>query len=119
MKKLIVLVVLVSFLVQSCFSYRTIDKQLTSKKVGKMHKVKIGNKYYKGKLMSFNDSITTFKVGKSEMSIKNSEIDQLKVREFSVVKTIVFTTTMLLAVVVVSYIASSKVNVPISPTSPN
>ena len=63
--------------------------------------------------------IPIFKVGKNEMSIKNSEIDKLKVREFSVVQTIVFTSTMLLAVLVVSYIADPKVNVPISPTSPN
>ncbi|GEC78421.1 hypothetical protein [Flavobacterium aquatile] len=119
MKKLTALVILVSFLLQSCFSYKTIDKELTSKKIGKIHKVKLGNKYYKGRLISFNDSISTFKIGKSEMNIKNSEIDKLKVREFSVVQTIVFTSAMLLTVLVVSYIANPKINVPLSPTSPN
>ena len=104
---------------QSCYSYKTIDKNVKSNKIGNIYKIKLGDKKYKGKLIASNDSIATFKIGNSEKNFKTSEIDLIKIREFSVLKTIVFIPSMFLIVAVVSYIVDPKINVPTSPSSPN
>ncbi|GAB3716759.1 hypothetical protein [Flavobacterium koreense] len=99
MKKVITLLVLISFLMQSCYSYKAIDKNVTSKEVGKTYKIKLGGMEYKGKLIAFNDSVTTFKVRKSEMAFKTSEINIIKVRKLSSLKTIGFTTMLVVGTV--------------------
>jgi hypothetical protein len=106
MKKVIALLVLISFLLQSCYSYKTIDKNITSNKVGKIYKIKFDDIQYKGKLIAFNDSIATFKVGKSEMAFKTSEINILKERKLSALKTIGFSTTMLVVGTVGLFVAT-------------
>jgi len=94
MKKIIALLITVSFLLQSCYSYKTIDKNKTSKKIGNIYKIKSNIKQFKGKLISYNDSLATLKVGIREMKFKISEIEILKERKISVAKTIILSTTL-------------------------
>ena len=86
MKKIIFLVLII--LIQSCFSYKTID--LKSTKLIAEHKYKIAEdkKLIKARLKSFDDSTATMMVGKTEKQIEFSKIKIIKTRKFSVLKTI-------------------------------
>lgn len=88
LKKQILLYLSCIFLFQSCYSYREIDKNNNSKKIGNTYSVRINKSNYKGKLLVFNDSIVTLKKGVTEKEFKISEISKFKQRKFSVVKTI-------------------------------
>ena len=94
MKNSILTMIIVSILLQGCFSYRKIPNKFTTINYGETYKIKIDNKLIKGKLISFNDSMCTFRVRKNEISFKTSKINKIKQRKFSVAKTIVLTTTI-------------------------
>jgi len=106
MKKIIVIVASVSILLQSCYSYKVIDSNFESKNVGTFYKIKIDSKQYKGKLISFNDSISKIKAGENEINIKTSDIEKIKQRKFSVLKTVALSTSMLLVTIVGLFIVT-------------
>lgn len=87
MQKSILYIVLLSFLLQSCFSYKTVDKN-GEFVMGKKYKIKQANKYEKVRLLSSTDStITVNNAKKTENTIAKNDIKKIKKRRFSIIKT--------------------------------
>ncbi|MBC7641359.1 MAG: hypothetical protein H7174_03330 [Flavobacterium sp.] len=87
MKKSIIYILLVSFLLQSCFSYRIIDKN-RNLAIGKKYKIKQFKKYDKVRLLSSTDSTITVRNDRNiENIISKKDIQIIKKRHFSVIKT--------------------------------
>ncbi|WP_394759882.1 hypothetical protein [Flavobacterium sp.] len=86
MKKSIIYIFLISFLLQSCYSYKNIDLNKTPLLVGKKYKIKKDNKFVKASLVVLNDSIANFKMGREEKQISLVEIKEIKVRKVDPVK---------------------------------
>jgi hypothetical protein len=78
----------ISFLLQGCYSYKTVDLKTTTLNIGKTYKITHDNVKTKARLISSNDSIITVKKGKHEEQIPVSGITKMKMRKFSVVKTV-------------------------------
>jgi predicted small secreted protein len=96
MKKSIIYILLVSFLLQSCFSYRVIDKN-SDLAIGKKYKIKQSNKYEKVRLLASTDSTITVSNNKNiENTIAKNNIKVIKKRKFSVGKTTILVTSTLL-----------------------
>lgn len=117
MKNYILSVMLFSFLIQSCTTYKTVS-DLSFENGGK-YKIKQSEKWIKVKVMSQNDSIVNVEKSDVSLAIAKSTITSVKKREFSVVKTIVLVPVAVSVLAVGSYIANPGVNIPISPSSPN
>ena len=106
MKKVILLLVSFSFLLQSCYSYRDINKDTNSLLISKTYKIKEGKRCYKGVLVSFNDSIIIINKHSKQKKYSLEKISKISQRKFSTVKTILLPITIItgfLAIVVVSY----------------
>ncbi len=87
MQKYILYIVLLSFLLQSCFSYKTVDKN-SEFVMGKKYNIKQANKYEKVRLLSSTDStITVNNAKKTENTIAKNDIKKIKKRHFSIIKT--------------------------------
>ena len=74
-------------LFQSCFSYKTVD--LNSIPIEKKQKVEVkgvGGTYIKGTLVSKNEQILTLNNNSQLQKIPVSEIYEVKVRKFSLLK---------------------------------
>jgi hypothetical protein len=74
-------------LFQSCFSYKTVD--LNSIPIEKKQKVEVkgvGGTYIKGTLVSKNEQILTLNNNSQLQKIPVSEIYEVKVRKFSILK---------------------------------
>jgi uncharacterized protein YcfL len=85
-KKSIVYIFLISFLLQSCYSYKNIDLNKDSLLVGKKYKIKGDNKFIKASLVVLNDSIANFKIGREEKQVSLVKIKEIKVRKVDPVK---------------------------------
>jgi hypothetical protein len=88
MKKVLSFIIGLSFLLQSCYSYKKIDLKTTSLKPNKVYKINQGKTKYKGRLIGSNDSIITVKQGKVEKQIPIESISIIKKRKFSTTKTV-------------------------------
>ena len=87
MQKAVAFIILLSFLFQSCYSYKVIDKNSTLA-IEKKYKIKQGTKYEKVLLLSSTDSSITVKNHKNlQNTIPKKEIQTIKKRRFSVAKT--------------------------------
>lgn len=105
MKNTIFYLLFVSIFLQGCYSYKTIDLNQTKLQEGKIYKVKQEDKFVKATLKTLNDSTTTFLVGKSEKQIPITSIKEIKVKKFSVLKTVsLFPITI--AVIVIGFTAT-------------
>jgi hypothetical protein len=88
MRKSIIHILLLSFLLQSCYSYRVIDKN-SKLAIGKKYKVKQLNKYEKVRLLSITDTTIIVSNNKnSQNTIDLNDIKIIKKRHFSVTKTV-------------------------------
>ena len=88
MKKLIFLF-LFSILFQSCFSYRTVDyNNIASEKNQKFEVAKIDRTNVKGRLVSIDENTMILENKEGNQTILKDEIYDLKVRKFSILKTI-------------------------------
>jgi len=77
----------ITFLFQSCFSYRVIDKN-SNFIANKKYKIKLSNKYQKVTLLSSTDSTITVNNNKNiETTISLNDIKKIKKRHFSYTKT--------------------------------
>ncbi len=86
-KKTIIYILLISFLLQSCFSYKSIDinSQLP---VERKYKIKQSNKYENVRIISTTDSTITVSNNKKTINIiAKKDIKVIKKRHFSVLKT--------------------------------
>ena len=88
MKIAIIYLIIISFLFQSCYTYKTIDLKESSLVVGKNYKIRQDTKFVKSKLELVNDSTITVKEGKFRKDIPISKIKEIKVSKFSTLKTV-------------------------------
>jgi len=88
MKKLIFLFLFL-ILFQSCFSYKTVDyNNIASEKNQKFEVAKIDRTNVKGRLVSIDENTMILENKEGNQTILKDEIYDLKVRKFSILKTI-------------------------------
>ncbi len=110
MKNTTICALLLSFLLQSCYSYKNINLKDTRLVEGKKYKIEQDNKWVKTKLLTINDSIANFKIDKNEKEISISEIQEIKIRKFDAVKTASITVLPILIVVLITNQLSESLN---------
>jgi hypothetical protein len=88
MKTSIIYLIVISFLFQSCYTYRTIDLKDTSLVVGKNYKIRQDTKFVKSKLNSVNDSTITVLEDYTYKSISISKIKEIQEGKISTLKTV-------------------------------
>ena len=78
---------LILILFQSCFSYKTVDfNSIPIEKKQKVEVKGVGGTYIKGTLVSKNEQILTLNNNGQLQKIPFSEIYEVKVRKFSILK---------------------------------
>ncbi len=96
MKSKIIILIAISLLLQSCYSYKVIDKN-SNLTIGKKYKIKQSKKYEKVRLLASTDSTITIKNNINiETTIAITDIKVIKKRKFSVGKTAIFVTSSIL-----------------------
>jgi hypothetical protein len=86
MKKLLILI-LFSFLFQSCFSYKSVDfNDIKNEKKQKFEVLKIDKTNIKGRLVSIDENVMILENRKGNQTINENEIYDVKVRKFSIIK---------------------------------
>ena len=81
------LLLLFLILFQSCFSYKTVDfNSISIKKKQKVEVKGVGGTYIKGTLVSKNEQILTLNNNSQLQKIPVSEIYEVKVKKFSLLK---------------------------------
>lgn len=88
MKTSIIYLIVISLLLQSCYSYRAIDLKDTSLVVGKNYKIRQNTKFVKSKMETVSDSTITVLDGKIQKDIPISQIKEIKESKFSTLKTV-------------------------------
>lgn len=88
MKTSIIYLIVISFLFQSCYTYRAIDLKDTPLVVGKNYKIRQDTKFVKSKLELVNDSIIMVAEGNVVRDIPISEIKEIREAKFSTLKTV-------------------------------
>ncbi len=88
MSKIYILLLSISFLLQSCYSYKTVDLKSSKLVAEKQYKINANNKITKGKLLNANDTSLVFRTVYKEKTILFKDIKTIKKRKFSVVKTV-------------------------------
>jgi hypothetical protein len=78
-----------SILFQSCFSYKTVDyNNIVIEKKQKFEVLGVGGTNIKGRLVSKNDRLMILENNGQLQEISVDEIDEVKVRKFSILKTV-------------------------------
>ena len=73
---------------QSCFSYKTVDyNNIAIEKKQKFEVFGVGGTYIKGRLVSKNERLMILENNGQLQEISVDEIDEVKVRRFSILKT--------------------------------
>ena len=86
MKKLLLLL-LFSFLFQSCFSYRSVNfNDIKNEKKQKFEVFKIDKTNIKGRLVSIDENVMILQNRNGNQTINENEIYDVKVRKFSILK---------------------------------
>ena len=86
MKKLILLL-LFSFLFQSCFSYKSVNfNDIKNEKKQKFEVLKLDKTNIKGRLVSIDENVMILENRKGSQTINENEIYDVKVRKFSIIK---------------------------------
>ena len=86
MKKLILLL-LFSFLFQSCFSYKSVNfNDIKNEKKQKFEVSKLDKTNIKGRLVSIDENVMILENRKGSQTINENEIYDVKVRKFSIIK---------------------------------
>lgn len=88
MKNTILYLLVISFLLQSCYTYKETSIKEKPLIVGKNYKIREDDKFVKSKLKIVNDSVITVMEGKIQKDIYIKEIKEIKAQEFSVLKTV-------------------------------
>jgi hypothetical protein len=86
MKKL-VLLLLFSFLFQSCFSYKSVNfNDIKNEKKQKFEVSKLDKTNIKGRLVSIDENVMILQNRNGNLTINENEIYDVKVRKFSILK---------------------------------
>jgi hypothetical protein len=108
MKNSIICFVIISFLFQSCYTYKAIDLKETQLIVGKNYQIRQNTKFTKAELKAANDSTITFVIKNHEVNVPTAKIKEIKVQKFSTLKTIGFILSVgVVAVVIIGAIEMS------------
>lgn len=75
-------------LLQSCYSYKTIDLKDNNLSQNKEYKISRDGIFFKAKVIDSNDSIIKIQVDGVEKQISKSEIKEIKEKKFSTLKTL-------------------------------
>ena len=88
MKKFSLLLLLLSILFQSCFSYKTVDyNKIAIEKKQNFEVLGVGGTNIKGRLVSKNEQLMILENNGQLQEISVDEINEVKVRQFSILKT--------------------------------
>ena len=88
MKKLLLLF-LYSFFFQSCFSYKSVNyNDIKNEKKQKFEVLKLNKTNIKGRLVSIDENVMILENRNGNQKINENEIYDVKVRKFSILKTI-------------------------------
>lgn len=88
MKKLLLLF-LYSFFFQSCFSYKSVNyNDIKNEKKQKFEVLKLNKTNIKGRLVSIDENVMILENRNGNQTINENEIYDVKVRKFSILKTI-------------------------------
>ena len=86
MKKLFILL-LFSFLFQSCFSYKSVNfNDIKNEKKQKYEVLKLDKTNIKGRLVSIDENVMILENRNGNQTINENEIYDVKVRKFSILK---------------------------------
>ena len=86
MKKLILLL-LFSFLFQSCFSYKSVNfNDIKNEKKQKFEVSKLDKTNIKGRLVSIDENVMILENRNGNQTVNENEIYDIKVRKFSILK---------------------------------
>jgi hypothetical protein len=86
MKKLLILL-LFSFLFQSCFSYKSVNfDDIKNEKKQKFEVSKLDKTNIKGRLVSIDENMIILENRNGNQTINENEIYDVKVRKFSIIK---------------------------------
>ncbi len=86
MKKLLILL-LFSFLFQSCFSYKSVNfNDIKNEKKQKFEVLKLDKTNIKGRLVSIDENVMILENRNGNQTINENEIYDVKVRKFSILK---------------------------------
>ena len=86
MKKLILLL-LFSFLFQSCFSYKSVNfNDIKNEKKQKFEVLKLDKTNIKGRLVSIDENLMILENRNGNQTVNENEIYDIKVRKFSILK---------------------------------
>lgn len=86
MKKLFLLF-LISFLFQSCFSYKSVNfNDIKNEKKQKFEVSKLDKTNIKGRLVSIDENVMIIENRNGNQTINENEIYDVKVRKFSIIK---------------------------------
>jgi uncharacterized protein YcfL len=86
MKKLLILI-LFSFLFQSCFSYKSVNfNDIKNEKKQKFEVSKLDKTNIKGRLVSIDENVMILENRNGNQTINENEIYDVKVRKFSILK---------------------------------
>lgn len=107
MRKSVVLIV-ISVLFQSCFSYKAVENKSSEYQVGKFYKIKQKEEYEKVKIISTNDSILVVNHNFEEKEVAIKTITKVKKRKFSYFKTLILPPVTFIAIIA---IAASSIQV--------
>lgn len=84
----IVICFLLTILLQSCYSYKSIDLKNNNLSQNKEYKINRDGTFFRAKIIDSNDSIIKLKVDGVEKQISKSEIKEIKEKKFSALKTV-------------------------------
>lgn len=107
--KNLILILSVTILFQSCYSYKTINNNQPFVE-GKKYKIKANGGTTKATFINTTDSTSTFRTCKKEFQVATNEIMKIKKRKFSATKTILGSSGFLLAAGFVVLAVSFKPN---------
>lgn len=102
MKNTILYLLVVSFMLQSCYTYKAVSIKETPLIVGKNYKIREVDKFVKSKLQSANDSVITVMEGNVQKNIYTANIKEIKVQKFSTLKTVGLTVGITLSLLLLS-----------------
>jgi hypothetical protein len=101
----------IALLLQSCYSYRTIDLNNAKLIDGKSYKILQDDKLVKVRLKNVNEGVATVNIKNTEKQIPLSDIKIIQARKFSVLKTIGLGVAVFMVVVIGAYAADPEINV--------
>ena len=89
MKKTLLLLV-ISIVLQSCFSYKAVENNSSQYEIGKTYKLKRGKKSEEVKIISKTDSTIVVNHKFEDKEVSLNSISKVEKRKFSIVKTVLF-----------------------------